>query len=91
MCFDADARPPDLPADLVRGMAGGAKAELLEGQMAVARLLFERGWTHADAASWCDHLDDFRALSHRKTVAAWCADAVLDRASVGFFAVPLCN
>ena len=29
MCFDADARPPDLPADLVRGMAGGAKAELL--------------------------------------------------------------
>src|SRR5438270_584389 len=30
MCFDADARPPDLPADLVRGMAGGAKAELLE-------------------------------------------------------------
>src|SRR2546423_4754095 len=30
MCFDADARPPDLPGDLVRGMAGGAKAELLE-------------------------------------------------------------
>ena len=30
MCFDADARPPDLPADLVRGMAGGAKAELAD-------------------------------------------------------------
>jgi carboxymethylenebutenolidase len=30
MCFEFDARPPDLPADLVRGVAGGAKAELLE-------------------------------------------------------------
>src|SRR3954469_1749601 len=31
MCFDFDARPPDLPADLVLpAMAGGAAAELLE-------------------------------------------------------------
>jgi carboxymethylenebutenolidase len=30
MCFDFDAHPPDLPADLVRPIAGGAKAELLE-------------------------------------------------------------
>jgi carboxymethylenebutenolidase len=30
MCFEFDARPPDLPADLVRAVAGGAKAELLE-------------------------------------------------------------
>lgn len=30
MCFEFDARPPDLPADLVRPVAGGAKAELLE-------------------------------------------------------------
>jgi carboxymethylenebutenolidase len=31
MCFDFDARPPDLPADLIRApMAGGAGAELLE-------------------------------------------------------------
>jgi carboxymethylenebutenolidase len=29
MCFEFDARPPDLPAELVR-VAGGAKAELLE-------------------------------------------------------------
>lgn len=30
MCFEFDARPPGLPADLVRSLAGGAKAELLE-------------------------------------------------------------
>jgi carboxymethylenebutenolidase len=30
MCFEFDARPPALPADLVRPVAGGAKAELLE-------------------------------------------------------------
>jgi carboxymethylenebutenolidase len=30
MCFEFDARPPDLPADLVRAVGGGAKAELLE-------------------------------------------------------------
>jgi len=30
MCFDFDARPPDLPADLVRTVAGGAAAEVFE-------------------------------------------------------------
>lgn len=30
MCFDLDSRPPELPADLVAPVAGGAKAELLE-------------------------------------------------------------
>jgi carboxymethylenebutenolidase len=30
MCFEFDSRPPDLPADLVRPVAGGAKAELIE-------------------------------------------------------------
>lgn len=30
MCFEFDARPPSLPVDLVRTVAGGAKAELLE-------------------------------------------------------------
>jgi carboxymethylenebutenolidase len=30
MCFEFDAHPPDLPADLVRRVAGGAKAEVLE-------------------------------------------------------------
>jgi anaerobic selenocysteine-containing dehydrogenase len=43
--------------------------------MAVARLLFERGWTDPDAARWCDGLDAFRALAHKETVAGWCADA----------------
>ncbi len=43
--------------------------------MAVARLLFERGWVHADAARWCDDLEAFEALCHRQTVAAWCRDA----------------
>jgi carboxymethylenebutenolidase len=37
MCFDHDARPPDLPADLLRAvppLAGGAAAELLEATSA---------------------------------------------------------
>jgi anaerobic selenocysteine-containing dehydrogenase len=43
--------------------------------MAVARLLFERGWTDPDAASYCDNLDVFRALAYRRSVAAWCERA----------------
>jgi anaerobic selenocysteine-containing dehydrogenase len=43
--------------------------------MAAARLVFERGWTHPDAARWCDNLDGFRALATSRTVEAWCADA----------------
>lgn len=43
--------------------------------MAVARLLFERGWVDPDAASYCDHLDAFRDLAFRRTVAAWCVRA----------------
>ena len=31
--------------------------------MAVARVLFERGWTDPAAASYCDNLDAFRALA----------------------------
>jgi carboxymethylenebutenolidase len=37
MCFDRDARPPDLPADLLAGpppLAGGAAAEVLEATSA---------------------------------------------------------
>lgn len=45
--------------------------------MGTARLLFERGWTDPGAASWCDRLEDFRALAHGKSVAAWCAEADL--------------
>jgi anaerobic selenocysteine-containing dehydrogenase len=43
--------------------------------MAVARLLFERGWVDPDAARYCDHLDAFRALAERESVTTWCARA----------------
>ena len=43
--------------------------------LATARVLFERGWTHPDAARWCDHLDEFRALAMSRTLAAWCEAA----------------
>lgn len=43
--------------------------------MAVARLLHERGHVDPQAASYCDHLDDFLAMAGSRTVEAWCADA----------------
>ena len=43
--------------------------------MGVARLLFERGWVDPEASSYCDHLDEFRALAMGKSVASWCAEA----------------
>lgn len=43
--------------------------------MAVARVLFEQGWADPAAGDYCDHLDDFRALAMRRSVAAWCAEA----------------
>jgi anaerobic selenocysteine-containing dehydrogenase len=57
--------------------------------MATARVLFERGWTHPDAARWCDHLDEFRALAESKSVDAWCADADVARAAAEDLAVRL--
>ncbi len=43
--------------------------------MAVARILFERGWTDPDAGAYCDHLDDFRALACSRPLAGWCEAA----------------
>ncbi|AUX22358.1 molybdopterin oxidoreductase [Sorangium cellulosum] len=43
--------------------------------MAVARVLFDEGWTDPRAGDTCDHLDAFRALARSRSVAAWCADA----------------
>jgi anaerobic selenocysteine-containing dehydrogenase len=43
--------------------------------MAVAHLLFQHDWVDPDAASYCDHLDDFKALATSKSVSAWCKDA----------------
>ncbi len=49
--------------------------------MAVGRILFERGWTDPDAATYCDHLTAFRALTMRKSVEAWCVEADVAPAS----------
>ena len=43
--------------------------------MAVARLLWERGWVDPEAAGYCDGLPELRALAERESVAAWCARA----------------
>jgi anaerobic selenocysteine-containing dehydrogenase len=43
--------------------------------MAVAGVLFARGWTDPEAPSYCDNLDAFRALATKKSVEAWCAEA----------------
>ncbi len=43
--------------------------------MAVARVLFDEGWTDPRAADYCDHLDAFRALARGRSVAAWCSEA----------------
>lgn len=39
--------------------------------LGVARLLFERGATDPAAATYCDHLDAFRACAFERGVAAW--------------------
>jgi anaerobic selenocysteine-containing dehydrogenase len=43
--------------------------------MAVARVLFERGWTDSAATQYCDHVADFRALAESRSVEAWSAEA----------------
>jgi len=43
--------------------------------MAVARLLFERGWTEAGFEKYCDNVPEFRALAFTHSVASWCEDA----------------
>lgn len=43
--------------------------------LAVARVLFQRGWVDADSAAACDHVDEFRALAEARTVDEHCADA----------------
>ncbi|MGK3964109.1 molybdopterin-dependent oxidoreductase [Sorangium sp. So ce1667] len=49
--------------------------------MAVARVLFDEGWTDPRAADYCDHLDAFRALARSRSVAAWCRDADVPEAA----------
>jgi anaerobic selenocysteine-containing dehydrogenase len=39
--------------------------------LAVARLLFENGWTDPAAPGYCDHWDEFRQLAFSRSVSAW--------------------
>ena len=43
--------------------------------MAVARLLFERGWTDPGFESYCDNTAEFRAMAFAHGVSGWCEDA----------------
>jgi anaerobic selenocysteine-containing dehydrogenase len=43
--------------------------------LAVARLLWERGWVDPGAAGYCDGLAELRALAERESVASWCERA----------------
>jgi anaerobic selenocysteine-containing dehydrogenase len=45
--------------------------------MAVARILFERGWGAEDAAQFCEQLSGFQRLAFQKETSAWCQDAGL--------------
>lgn len=49
--------------------------------MAVARVLFERGWTSPEAEGYCEHLEDFRRLAFARGVEEWCREADLPRAA----------
>ena len=50
--------------------------------MGVARWLFDHGATHPHAASWCEHVDDYAALVHRRTLAEWSAECDVAAADV---------
>jgi anaerobic selenocysteine-containing dehydrogenase len=50
--------------------------------MAVAQVLFARGYTDPAAASYCDHLPELQALATRQPLAAWCSQADVSPAEV---------
>jgi anaerobic selenocysteine-containing dehydrogenase len=41
--------------------------------LGVARVLLDEGWADPDAASWCDHFEEFTALARRHSVEEWAA------------------
>jgi len=43
--------------------------------MAVASVLFARGWVDETAPSYCDNLAEFRTMVDAKSVAEWCIEA----------------
>jgi anaerobic selenocysteine-containing dehydrogenase len=46
--------------------------------MAIASILFRRGFVDPEARSYCDHLDDFRAMAEARSVESWCKEADVD-------------
>lgn len=54
--------------------------------LAVAQVFFERGWQDPTAASYCDHLDDFRSLAFSRSLPEWAALAGVDVAEIESFA-----
>ena len=66
-------------ADVVLQPTPGKDFELAMG---IARSLFDAGAVAADAADFCDHLDEFRALAEKHTVAQWAQRCGLEEAAV---------
>lgn len=54
--------------------------------LAVAQVLFERAWHDSTAASYCDHLDDFRSLAFSRSLPEWAALAGVDVLEIELFA-----
>ncbi len=48
--------------------------------MAVGRVLFDESWVAGDAATYCDNLDEFRALCESESVESWCVIAEVEPA-----------
>lgn len=43
--------------------------------LAIARLVFERGYADPSGPSYCDHWQEFRALAESRSVEEWCKEA----------------
>ncbi len=54
--------------------------------LAVSQVFFEHGWQDPTAASYCDHLDDFRSLAFSRSLPEWEALAGVDVAEIESFA-----
>jgi anaerobic selenocysteine-containing dehydrogenase len=59
--------------------------------MAVLRVVFEDGLVAPDAETYCDGLDDLRALALGRSVEAWCEDADVTRAEASLLARSLAD
>jgi len=43
--------------------------------MAIAQVLYEKGWIDREVSDYCDHMDEFRALAESRSSAEWCTEA----------------